>query len=253
MRVLIVLLLVCLPISLIAQISTDRPNASVGAGLVPSTQIQLEAGFQRTQLDAAGGRSEIQIPNSIFRLGLKGIEFRLAMNYLSTSDSSTKYTGFSNMEIGTKIKLLTKSTHLLSYYLQVLTPTGNTGVTTRDWGIDTRLCYEYQKEQHNILGNIGYVQSPGTQSGGMLWTLAYTYSISPAMSTYAEIYGDLVQNKWSTYTDAGLLYKIVPNIQVDFYFGTGIDVAEAYMGIGIAMLSHKTSRPEPRTSSDTRF
>ncbi len=228
-----------------AQMSTDRPNASVGASLVEPGRIQTEIGYQSLIEGTAQEYVQQQFPNALFRIGmLDGLELRLAANYIKEEKDTALYMGMSSFEIGSKIRLLQRSRHLLTYYLEVFTPTGSEGVSDRLWGLDTRLTYETSAGAYGgINANIGFNKKEHQQNIDLTWTLAYAYSFSKRTSFYIEPYGvyqDL--DEWNFYADAGLLILASRRLQLDIYMGTGLNNKQAFIGVGFSTISRKSDR-----------
>ena len=86
-----------------SQITTDRPDQTESAVVLPTGQIQIESG-----ISIEDSQSNI---NTLFRIGIiEGIEIRLNSNYLINDELSfMKKSSFSDFEVGAKFKIFNKT------------------------------------------------------------------------------------------------------------------------------------------------
>ena len=86
-----------------SQITTDRPDQTESALVLPTGQIQIESGIL-----IEDSQSNV---NTLFRIGIiEGIEIRLNSNYLINDELSfMKKSSFSDFEVGAKFKIFNKT------------------------------------------------------------------------------------------------------------------------------------------------
>ena len=88
-----------------SQITTDRPDQTESAVVLPTGQIQIESG-----ISIEDSQSNI---NTLFRIGIiEGIEIRLNSNYLINDELSfMKKSSFSDFEVGAKFRIFDKTSN----------------------------------------------------------------------------------------------------------------------------------------------
>lgn len=233
-----------------AQINTDRPNNTESSLVVPSGASQIETGYQlvtESMVDFANQngfileRSPAQIqtfPFTIFRVGLYDwIELR-AVHSLSQNDVIGNDSYSNDLEIGTKIQLLNKSSDKfkIAFIGHLILPTGYFTDGSDLYGIYSKLALSNElSNRFSIAYNIGFRKIEATEFIEMLSTATVAYSVNSKSTIMFELFTNSMHEEFTT-NDANLggtfsfTYLINDNLQVDFVLGTRVSGSGFYKG-----------------------
>ena len=133
-RFLIFLLLLFNCSFVFSQITTDRPDQTESAVVLPTGQIQIESG-----ISIEDSQSNI---NTLFRIGIiEGIEIRLNSNYLINDELSfMKKSSFSDFEVGAKFKIFNKTSNNIkvAFLSHLSIPTAREVFSNNSYGLLSR-------------------------------------------------------------------------------------------------------------------
>jgi hypothetical protein len=95
----------------IGQMVTDRPDQTESSSTVRKSSLQLESGvLLGYEGENEESRRQILLPTNLFRFGLTNrMELRILNRFEMLKIGEKKTQGISDMEIGTKIKLIKAS------------------------------------------------------------------------------------------------------------------------------------------------
>lgn len=245
-------------------IQTDRPNQTEASSTVPAKSLQIETGigFNTMATTSAyqgihynGLNRQFIAPTSVFRIGLtKQIEFRvvsqieLNSNFNPRVSKSPYKSSFSNVQMGAKVQLYKKEDAKTEALIlgHVTIPKGNTPNSQRSTDYFGKLCVSHQlSDNFNIGYNIGY-RSVGNLSY-IDYSCAFSFGITDKLSAFAEQYGQLNQSNIAvvrsldnTFSyDLGLTYLLNNRLQLDWAFGSGMNVDMNFITIGCSALIMK--------------
>ena len=210
-------------------IATDRPSAlTENATSLYKKGIQLESGFL-IELDSANIQS-LSAPNLLLRYGLiENLELRF-MNDVKIEDGSVS---LDTWTIGTKIQLIKGEKLNLSLLSSLQIPSLSSDSTNissiMEQPINTKIIGGVALNNSTLLGyTLGYT----VNDEKIGYSLFLSKSLSDKISTFLEIYG--LNNQLNI--DTGLAYLIQDKLQVDAYFGTGLNNKMAFASVGLSYL-----------------
>ena len=136
-----------------SQITTDRPDQTESALVLPLGQIQIESG-----ISFEDSHSNI---NTLFRIGIiNGIEIRLNSNYLINDELSfAKKSSFSDFELGAKFKIFNKTYNntKVAFLSHLSIPTAREVFSNNVYGLLSRVNVSHELNSESQIGyNIGY-------------------------------------------------------------------------------------------------
>lgn len=219
------------------EIITDRPDQTESSSVVPFKSLQIEAGalFLRSN-----GVQTNNHPSILWRYGIsKSIEFRLQTQYESNKviKNSLKSNGVSDLQIGTKIRLLKKENvnTEIAFLSHVLLPTANSKITNSKFGSINKLAVSNSLTDNLGIGyNIGYDYF-GSGNGDLTYSVALGFSIAKKIGFFMESYGSYVEFKNNLLSfDTGFTYQLKRNLQFDISYGTGLNYDMKFFSTGVS-------------------
>lgn len=216
--------------NIFSQISTDRPDQTDSAFVMPKGEIQVESGisFENSQSNI----------NALFRFGLvKGVEIRLNSNYLINDQLSfMKKSSFSDFEIGAKFKIFDKmfDKTKLALLSNISIPTARESFSNNAYGFLTRVNISHELSGENQLGyNIGYNKFED-QNGQILYTIVYSRSLN-SFGVFFEIFGDKSSVDSNLNFDSGITYLLNKTQQLDLSIGKGLNNNLFFVSFGFSV------------------
>jgi hypothetical protein len=239
---LVILILVLFSYNLFSQqIITDRPDQTEASSTIPKGSLQIESGVLMgfTESKSVTER-QILAPTTLFRYGLtKGIEIRMLNQFESIKYQSTnkEISGISDIEIGTKIQLLRRENvnTEIAFVTHLVVPTGTDGLSNEEYGTINKLAISHSLTQSIGLGyNVGYNYF-GNGDGNLTYSLSLAISVSDKVGFYLEPFGELTDlTDYNSNFDAGFIFLVKDNFQLDFSFGTGLNNPMNYISMGFS-------------------
>ena len=228
---LITLLLFCYYIN--AQvIATDRPSAQTDNSYsLYHKAFQIESGLMYSFSD--GGVNSSSIPNLLFRYGaFDKIEFRFSSDVLISPVE--KEISISPIQLGTKIQLLRKEKFQLAFLsmaafdsIHQFTSTKLVGGNpiTKNFGIGYTIGHLFERFKNN---------------NSLNYSIFLSNSFNSKLTGFMEVYGDwkynLENNNSVINFDLGGSYLLNDKMQVDAYFGKGIQNDMYFASVGFSYL-----------------
>jgi hypothetical protein len=217
---------------IIADMVTDRPDATESSSTVPLHALQIETGGYFESFKEGNVKSEtIGYNTTLLRFGLlRNLEIRVGWNFEEGRTTVNRErlqditSGFSPLLLGMKVEIteekgLRPEIALLGHLmLPFLASTEYRPETT---GVDFRFSFGHTVSERSSIGyNLGAQWGGDSPEANFVYTLAYGYSISEKMGLYAEVYGDFPENNSANhFWDAGVTYSIFKNVQLDATIG----------------------------------
>lgn len=216
----------------VAELITDRPDATESPNAVPKKSIQLETGgFYETFKENGTKIKTLGYNTTLIRYGLlENFELRLGWNFeeIRTSVNGVEVdniqSGFSPLLAGMKVEFVKEKGILpnIGLLVHLMLPfTAGKDYRPDNTGVDFRLAFAHTlTERSGIAYNLGAQWGDASSDVEYVYTLAYGYSLLEKLGIYAEIYGDFTKvdnpdHLW----DAGLTYLICDNMQMDATIG----------------------------------
>ena len=218
-------------LSVLSQISTDRPDQTEGTHVVNKGFAQIESGWTFD--------SNLGSLNTLLRIGtFKWVELRLNTNLISgNEDMNGLFPELSDLEIGAKFNLFNKTSS--STKVSLLTHLALGVGDYNNEGILSRLLFSHDlSESVQLAYNLGYNKyfknnSEGSSPGIFVYSLVLSKSFGP-VGTFIEIFGENGSNQSQSNWDLGLTYLIKDNLQADISYGKGINNQLSYLSVGAA-------------------
>jgi hypothetical protein len=231
------LLFVCLaPLMLQAQddeIQTDRPSASFSPQVVPKKHFQVEVGL-RKEYDKYNGQKheEYLYPTALIKYGLsKKIELRMLIedegDYDYTPDKHETASGLKPLQFGFKYNLFEEKGGLpnTSFIASAALPKLASPDFKGDYVAPAfRLAMQHSISRKVSLNyNLGVEWESNDVHAQYIYTLSPQFELTNKLKGFVEVYGFISGQEGADHRfDAGLLYLIRPNWQVDISGGLGI-------------------------------
>lgn len=219
------------------QIITDRPDQTESSSTIPLKSLQIEAGalFQR-----GGGAQANAYPSVLWRYGVtEKFELRLLTQFETNKslNSSLKYNGISDLQIGTKIQLFKKENvnTEIAFLSHLILPTAKRELTNDKVGTINKLSISHALSEKIGIGyNVGYDYF-GNGSGNLTYSVAIGVSLSDTIGFYVEPYGEFTEFESHLASfDTGFTYLLKDNFQLDISYGTGLNYGMNYFSTGFS-------------------
>ena len=229
-RFLIFLLLLFNCSFVFSQITTDRPDQTESAVVLPTGQIQIESG-----ISIEDSQSNI---NTLFRIGIiEGIEIRLNSNYLINDELSfMKKSSFSDFEVGAKFKIFNKTSNNMkvAFLSHLSIPTAREVFSNNVYGLLSRVNVSHDLNNESQIGyNIGYNKFE-KMDGQFIYTIVYGRNLG-SFGVFFEIFGDESRDNSNINFDSGITYLLDDKKQLDLSIGKGLNSDMFYVSGGISI------------------
>jgi hypothetical protein len=262
-KLLLIALCMVLKTSLFAQtepeaigaIETDRPDQTETPSLVPPGYFQAEIGFssEYDENDDIYSNETVEFrnflyPTALLKYGvLPWLELRFIaefaeQNAFKNDVKIESQRGFNPIAIGTKIGLLQESgwqpkTSLIAHF--VVPKTGNQQFHISDPSFDFRFTMQHTlPEGFSLSYNLGGDISTEPEVAPVwLYTLAVGLEVTEEIGIFGETYGFYRNDdRAHNLLDAGITYKLFPNLQFDLSTGLAISDAapDSFVSAGVS-------------------
>jgi hypothetical protein len=225
-------------------ISTDRPSNTDNSSTLEKNLLQFETGVLKSHLYQINPREvSYTLPTFQLRYGLsKKIEIRVLEEFgftrliPDTFGIIEQTPGLNSIQVGTKIQIFKKKISAFEFALLsqfVLPKFTNQTLTLQN---TTKLLGSYRINNDLNLGfSIGYANDYAIKTNSKLtYSLLLGKNIASKAAIFFECYGNELNNKFFHNCDTGIAYLIKDNVQIDFYFGTGINHAMFFSSLGLS-------------------
>lgn len=231
--VLFVVVGLILPLNVSGQvkdISTDRPDQSNTPLLIPQGALQIETGFLvETENKLLTHQRNYTYNNTLLKFGINEyFELRLNTLYqgsITTSDVKPIH-GFGPLSVGMKIKLsegkgmLPKASLITHINLRSGTIDFRPSYISSDI---TLACSHDLNDRCTITYNGGVKWNGESPEAIALYALSLAYTITTRVALFTESYAFFQErHKPDHRADAGITYKLAPQIQYDLSGGIGL-------------------------------
>ena len=233
-------------------ISTDRPSNTDNSSTLNQGIFQVESGIINSSPYNLNSRQiNYTLPTILLRYGLSNkVELRLLEEYnffRLVTDSLLLYNpipGVNSIHVGTKIQLFKKehSSFELAFLTHFSLP--NFSKPTQSLENTSKLLASYKFNNSLSLGSSLFYGNDYLNNGNVNinYSLILSKSIKTKLSIFLEFYGTKNQNINTQHSiDAGLAYLIKENLQLDFYFGSGINHNMIFGSLGCSWCLNKKS------------
>ncbi len=244
------LLLFVLSGSAIAQqsgsIITDRPSQTDASTTISPGILQIESGFTFDNRSLSQNRTlDLYSWGTSWRLGVSnGLELRVLtvpslLKIQNNKETISSKFGMADLQLGVKIGLLNQDNEgptSVALIGHLITPTGTEGLSIEGLGVLAKLAVSHRLgDRHSLNYNVGY-EYLGELNGWAVYTLAWSIGLNEKLSLFLETYGRVPSLKdWLVSADAGFSYLLNPNLQLDYFFGVGINHNMNFHSLGLSI------------------
>lgn len=218
-------------------IATGRPSFGTGTTAVPIGRMQVELGY--TYVNQAGGEEVHSVPNTLLRFGLlEGVELRLSTAGQVWREDGRD--GFGDLRVGAKLEIKDQEGYYPKLAVQPSLSIPLDGASESD-EVDPKVqvaaAWSFGATSLLINGNIGATSNDTdtefVHESSLLVGRAVTDKISIFAEHFAVYPGDSSDQQS---LDAGLLYLLDDNTQLDCVIGFGLNNAASdfFVGAGIS-------------------
>ena len=228
---------------------TDRPDFTESSEVVGRGVVQVETGMVMEQDGQGDDRTRaLATPQLLVRIGLnQRVELRLGgdgfvSESLRTATGSQRSSGYSDAEIGAKVKLFSADKAGLDIAIipALSLPTGKDGFSSG--GYDPGMKFTWARELPRGFGLSGNLNAASiTVDGVREWERAVTLSLGHELAgswgAYWEGYGFLANGSCDCTINTGVTRAFGPNAQFDVEVGRGVsgDAPDWFVGVGFAV------------------
>lgn len=223
----------------VPELSTDRPDLTESAALVPSGLWQVESGFARERMAGESGDvRRLSVAEMLVRVGLSEVfEARIGGGYIhqreGASSSTSPETGLAGVMAGVKLRLGEGFAALAHIHL----PIGNTNLRLPDVAPELVLAAETPLNSWlELSGNVG---------GLWLQDEAGVFATAALGADLTEPLGAFVEGFWGTamgetpllQAEGGLTYLLASNLQLDCTGGVTLFDSDPgwFLGAGVSV------------------
>lgn len=257
-KVIVLLLVTLLPLLALAQseeagFTADRPGASTGVDVLPKGRVQWETGIglERSKMDGPAATT-LTLNTSLLRWGIsESAELRLQADYLYSSCEGTHINGFSNVAIGTKVKLYTPSlgegrgglVPAVSLLGNVIFPErclpsfggGGGDLLPEEWGGQMGLLFQNELTSWCSLGyETDLIWSDAAQPT-FFWGACLGFQLNDRLSLMAEEYNYQYSDSHENWVELGAAYMLTPRLQLDLATDLSLNYPKRYFNLSIGV------------------
>lgn len=227
------------------RISTDRPDQTETADIVPIGYFQWESGFVWEHVN--NSNQNITFNSSLFKVGLlENLELRVITEFAGTrvkqEGGNLHENGFKPLAVGTKIAISKESTYLPQ--ISLISHLSFSGTSSKQYEIES-IAPDFRfvitksiNEKLALSTNLG-AEWDGVSSKAIgVYTLALGFSLTQHWGGYIESYGFLPEDGPADHrADGGLTYLIGQNILLDTSAGFALTKGspEYFVGCGFSL------------------
>ena len=239
------------------EMNADRPGKGDAAKVVSQGTFQAEIGlqFENDETNFASFKT-YHLPETTLRYGL--LEFaelrvRAQLDHHVTDlksnlqpENRNTDTGLNDVMVGTKLQFLKNSGFIPDAALQAdfKLPVGDETLKTGKVEPKIRLNFQNKLTEGLSLNynigleweeNLSFLENEKYNHIG-LYTLALQYQFTESFMAFAEAYGEFEDKDMRQSFDAGVAYKLLPNLQLDAYTGFGLseEALDLFVSAGVS-------------------
>ena len=227
-------------------IDTDRPGQCYSSVTIPKGYLQLETGIG---LDLMNGMDSWGLTVTDFRFGVaKNFELKTGVR-----SSMTKIHGFDELSFdgslmaGLKWGIVNKKVQV-GYVAEAHIPLYPSIVKAQhlinvSHAVGKKMGFYYMLSHNYDFSQL----KQSNYGGGLQFSYLISFALLEKWTFYIEgssMWDSSSPSSFSFLYDAGLMYLVKDNLQIDIFFGHGINYAHGTYGIGICWLPLKEKKPQ---------
>ncbi|MGV3459634.1 MAG: transporter [Flavobacterium sp.] len=217
-----------------AEITTDRPDQTETAVIVPKGRFQAEAGFTHTRETADS--DEFSVPSTLWKYGVNDVlELRLVTEFAFYKEDDSIARGLKPVIVGLKVNLWHEKGILpeTSLITQLQLPKlGSKDFTARLLAPDIRMLFQNTINDKIEIGyNTGAIWDGEDETPSYEYTFSPSYKVSNKMKVFFESFAYLLPHERPDHwVDAGFMFLLSKNLQLDFAGGYELSAHNRYHG-----------------------
>lgn len=233
-------------------ILTDRPNFTDASRPVGNWVTQAELGYTYSYNDSPSPHSSSHsYPELGLRQGLfaNWLELRASQNVSSFSSAGEAATAFGNLELGTRLGIAPQFGVLPEFSItpHLRLPTGSNELTYHHSLPGVSVSYSWTFfDLCSLAGSTQVYQDENSDSHARftewLQSVVGTWNVTPTFALWGELAGffpgSISEQNNSYYTDAGVLYLVDRNFQLDLRIGSELQERfgqNVFIGVGFSV------------------
>lgn len=205
------------------ELNTDRPDNSQGPSVISRGYVQLEAGYNYQKLNT--NIRTYAYPTALVRIGLlQGVELRLqgAVKDSVIENGSTRHIkGWGPLSVGTKIRLWEESGWRPEAGISAMLALPIASEVFKPDHPEPQFGVAFSNalsDKMDLTYTVGYGWTKG--SPVRTYGANITRQFFDKLTLYLEVFGSKEKNETAGHqADVGLLYLLLPNLQVDVAAG----------------------------------
>ncbi|MAO65444.1 MAG: hypothetical protein CL666_10635 [Balneola sp.] len=213
--------------------------AGTGSSITPQNMLGLEGGIQFSNTDF---NQQFDIGQLLLRYGLtEQFEVRALLGSYTSFDQellggSRTVTGFQDMGIGAKYKLLSNESKIdLSALAEISLPVGSDEFTSNEVVPSIGLLADYAfHETLSFSSNLGYTLGVGDLEDHWLFTVTPGFTISDNVGGYFGYAGRYYGNFEQHWIEGGITFGLNSGVQLDANIGYDTENEITFIGAGFA-------------------
>jgi hypothetical protein len=233
------------------ELITDRPDITESALTIPVSTFQIETGFIYQQnLENINGTSikerTISIAGTLLRYGIiSSVELRAGgeflFNHMESGQVTETIEGLNGLVIGSKIQLLRDHAELpdAAIFFHFNLPAGNKKLKPEKVEPEILLAVSHSLVNPLSLSyNLGGTWESSDEIINCFYSSSLGIELSDKTGMFAEIFGDFSSSTSPSFNfDAGFVYLVLENLQLDISSGFNFDKPGEnwFLGSGVSL------------------
>ncbi|MFD2245612.1 transporter [Pontibacter ruber] len=216
----------------VEKIQTERPGQTESSSVIPKGTLQLETGYQFQKATEEGLSIKTNAyPTALVRLGLLNwLELRIQSalrDSIVENGVARKVRGLAPLNVGVKFHLWQEQGWRPEAALiaRAALPVGSEAYRPDNPEPELRLTFSNKlTEKIEAAYNLTFGWPGEDQSKG--YTFSLSGEVHDKLKVFGEVFGNKVTGEQAEHqADAGILFLLLPNLQLDLAAGTGLSKA----------------------------
>ncbi|WP_244554549.1 transporter [Pontibacter indicus] len=211
------------------ELNADRPDNSQGPGIVSRGYVQLEAGYNYQKLNDR--IRTYAYPTALLRVGLlQGVELRVqgaVKDSVIENGTSRHVKGWGPLSVGTKVRLWEESGWRPEAAINAMLVLPVAHELFKPDNVEPQFSLGFSNalsETMDLSYNLGYGWTDGEPQRS--YGANITKQFMDKVSLYLEVFGNKGKGEPAEHqADLGILYLLLPNLQVDIAAGRRLNKA----------------------------
>ncbi len=222
------------------EFTADRPGATTGPDVLPRGRVQWETGmgWERSKLDGPAVTTWT-LNTTLLRWGFSDFaELRLQGDYLFASGDGDDQNGFSDVAVGTKVKLFEgwKAVPAISLLANVIVPGGHDAdFLPREWGGQIGLVFQNELTPWLSLGYDGELIWSDHSKPSAFYGLCLGFSLSDRCSLGLEEYNVSSSGDTESWSEISVAYQLSRRVQLDAGFDISLNYPKRFQNLMIGV------------------